>query len=32
MVSIRPERRIEGLGKTMDDIQHEIGSVRDYMG
>lgn len=32
MVSTRMEGRIEGLEKTMTEVQEEIGSVRDYLG
>ncbi|XP_059306831.1 uncharacterized protein LOC132058301 [Lycium ferocissimum] len=32
MVSTRMEGRIEGLEKTMDEVQEEIGSVRNYLG
>lgn len=31
MVSTRMEGRIEGLEKTMNEVQEEIGSVRDYL-
>ncbi|XP_009797900.1 uncharacterized protein [Nicotiana sylvestris] len=32
MVSTTMEGRIEGLEKTMNEVQEEIGSVRDYLG
>nr|XP_016495663.1 PREDICTED: uncharacterized protein LOC107814725 isoform X3 [Nicotiana tabacum] len=32
MVSTRMEGRIEGLEKTMNEVQEEIGAVRDYLG